>query len=127
MKIVFNLLNLFVGILILVIGCFRFIDFKEFNATVIGFYLVCAGIGLIVHEIVGPGFISQWFPFLNNWFGRGSTYFIMSCMVVGYNPAGNIIGIVTYIISIVWIVFFFVKAFEFPGPIAGSGGPTAAV
>ena len=45
----------------------------------------------------------------------------MSCMVVGYNPAGNIIGIVTYIISIVWIVFFFVKAFEFPGPIAGSG------
>uniref|UniRef100_A0A7S3AF23 Uncharacterized protein n=1 Tax=Haptolina ericina TaxID=156174 RepID=A0A7S3AF23_9EUKA len=87
-----KLLNLFIGIMIIIISVFSLINFfKEFDALKViksGWNLLF-GLLILLHEFHWTAWISRRFGFLTGWFGRGMFFLFVGTSVMGSPPKGK--------------------------------------
>jgi hypothetical protein len=127
-EIVFNLINVTVGILVIIqgIGGLNTDIINNFTSFVIGLYLTIIGAFVIVAEFFSIPQLRNLFMFYFIWGGRGATYLFLGGLTYSnQNTASTIFGIICFVFSFLYMTFQCFPVFYFPAPICGSGVNTA--
>ncbi|KAK2960921.1 hypothetical protein BLNAU_4008 [Blattamonas nauphoetae] len=128
---VFAICDLVASILIMALAVFNFLanffwGWTSVWAAMGPFFQFAMGLGLFFYVIWRPAFISKWFPFMENWFGYGITIIYLSASLTSGYWIGAVIAVLTLILGICYVVFYFTKCVDKHGPLKGGGASTGS-
>ncbi|KAK2954737.1 hypothetical protein BLNAU_10393 [Blattamonas nauphoetae] len=130
-QIVFAICDLVASIVMIALAVFNFIwnfvhGWTSVWAAMGPFFQLAMGLGLMFYVIWRPEFLSKWFPFLDNWFGYGITIIYASASLTSGFWVGAVIAVLTLILGICYVVFYFTKCIDKHGPLKSGGSPISS-
>mmetsp|Transcript_94062 Transcript_94062/g.115162 ORF Transcript_94062/g.115162 Transcript_94062/m.115162 type:complete len:159 (-) Transcript_94062:53-529(-) len=116
-NLIFNVIDLCVGILLTVFGFINFRGFS-FESIVVPVYIIVFGLIICVMAFYIPTKLGIMIPFYLSYFGRGLTFLFLGCLSLGSIYNGNalqfsvFVGVFLCIIAVLYLLMFFLTYFK---------------